>query len=139
MALQSISIQTSGEGFYDFSEHVQGWLVENPIRSGLLYLFVQHTSCALTITEAFDPSAKADVEEFLKRIAPRNADWIQHRLEGPDDSPSHMKSILLHQHLCLPVEEGELMLGTWQGVYLAEFRDAPHSRKVWIKTVSDEK
>lgn len=77
------------------------------------------------------------MENFLKHIASRDLPFIEHTLEGPDDSPSHMKSILLQQHLAIPVEEGELLLGTWQGIYLAEFRDAPHQRSIIVKFCAD--
>jgi len=135
---QKISISTSGERFYSITDQIQSSLkqvAKSP--SGILHLFLLHTSCALTISEDYDPSARRDMENFLKHIASRDLPFIEHTLEGPDDSPSHMKSILLQQHLAIPVEEGELLLGTWQGVYLAEFRDAPHQRNIIVKFCAD--
>ena len=128
-----LTIETSGEGFYDITGEVQNQVSAKA--SGILHLFCIHTSCALTITEAYDPSAKKDVEKFLNHLAPRDLGFIEHTLEGPDDSPSHMKSALLHQNLAFIVEEGELLLGRWQGIYLAEFRDAPHKRTILMKFI----
>lgn len=132
--------QTNGEGFYDITSDIKTKLSDlNPKnKSGLLNLFITHTSCALTISESYDSSAKSDMENFLKHIAPRNLSFITHTAEGPDDSPSHMKSLLLNQQLGFIVEEGELILGTWQGVYLAEFRDSKKQREILIKFSPDQ-
>ena len=131
MAFETILVQTKGENLYSITEEVKQ-RIQNK-QSGILHLFVMHTSCALAISEDYDPSAKKDLESFLKHLAPRSLPFIQHKLEGEDDSPSHMKSALLHQHLACIVEDGELLLGTWQGIFLAEFRDAPHQRKILLK------
>lgn len=138
MSYLKITVPTHGERLYSITEHIHSSLSELTLQqSGILHLFIQHTSCALTISEDYDPSAKRDLEVFLKYLAPRNLPFIEHTLEGEDDSPSHMKSILLQQHLALPVEDGKLLLGTWQGVYLAEFRDAPHQRSIILKFQRD--
>ncbi len=138
MNIQRIQITTQGESFYPITEIVEQWLKKNISRnSGILYLFLIHTSCALTISENYDPTARKDLESFLKHLAPRNLPYIQHTLEGEDDSPSHMKSILLQQHLAIPVEDGQLILGQWQGIFLAEFRDKPHQRTLLLKFSSD--
>ncbi|NRA47028.1 MAG: YjbQ family protein [Oligoflexales bacterium] len=104
--LREIGFKTTGERFYNITEQVKKEAASH--NSGVLYLFIMHTSCALTINEAFDDSARTDMEAFLKHLAPENLHFIEHTAEGPDDSPSHMKSILLQQSLCLPVENGEL-------------------------------
>lgn len=142
-AYTSIQIPTSGERFYSITEQVQNGLHDH-IRevhpgavSGVVHLFMPHTSCALTVSEAFDPSAARDMENFLKHLAPRNLPFIEHTAEGPDDSPSHMKSILLQQSLSLIVDQGKLILGTWGGIYLCEFRDSPKSRNVLLKYQPD--
>ena len=136
---QKVQVNTDGEGLYSITDEIQSSLLkgigENV--SGVLHLFVMHTSCALVISEDYDPLAKKDLEAFFQYLAPRNLPFIQHTLEGPDDSPSHMKSALLHQHLACIVEGGQLLLGTWQGIFLAEFRDAPHRRQVLVKFVPD--
>ncbi|EQC51884.1 secondary thiamine-phosphate synthase enzyme YjbQ [Bacteriovorax sp. DB6_IX] len=136
MPTKTVIVNTSGEGFYDITESVKTHskqLIDSD--EGLLYIFTMHTSCALTINEAFDPSAKTDMENFMKHLAPRNLSFITHTAEGADDSPSHMKSILLNQNLCLPVENGDLIMGTWQGIYLSEFRDGQKDRKILLKFI----
>lgn len=139
MSYLKITIPTHGERFYSITDHINSTLSElTNQKSGILHLFIQHTSCALTISEDYDPSAKRDLESFLIHIAPRNLPFIEHTLEGEDDSPSHMKSILLQQHLALPIDAGKLLLGTWQGIYLAEFRDAPHQRSIILKFQRDQ-
>ncbi|TNF31569.1 MAG: YjbQ family protein [Deltaproteobacteria bacterium] len=136
MTYQTLNVQTNGESFYDITKELKKWCSENlASRSGVLHLFIMHTSCALTINESYDPAARRDMERFMKHLAPRDLAFIEHDDEGEDDSPSHMKSILLNQNLGLVVEKGELVIGTWQGIYLAEFRDAPHNRKVVLKFI----
>lgn len=138
MSIEKMIIETTGERLYPITELVRG--AASPLvhsSSGILHLFCMHTSCSLVISESYDPTAKEDLEAFFKHLAPRNLPFIKHTLEGPDDSPSHMKSVLLQQNLALIVEEGELVLGTWQGIYLAEFRDRPHSRKILLKYQPD--
>ena len=138
MSYLKITVPTNGERFYSITDLVKSSVKNiSANKSGILHLFIQHTSCALTISEDYDSTAKSDLEDFLKQIAPRDFPFIKHTLEGDDDSPSHMKSILLQQHLAFPVEKGELLLGTWQGIYLAEFRDAPHRRNVIVKFLPD--
>jgi len=136
MEHQELVIKTSGEAFYDITSDIKNWTLNNlEGQSGVLHLFIMHTSCALTINESYDPAARRDMEKFLKHLAPRNLSFIEHDDEGEDDSPSHMKSILLNQNLGLIVDKGNLLIGTWQGIYLAEFRDAPHNRKVVLKFI----
>lgn len=135
MALQSIEIATHGEGFIDITDRLAE-LVRG-VDSGLLIVQNTHTSCGLTINEAFDPLARSDMEEFLKHLAPENLKFIKHTDEGPDDSPSHMKSILLQASLSIIIEKGKLLLGQWQGVYLCEFRRAAKTRRLMIKILKD--
>ena len=142
MNLYTFSYNTSGEKFYDITSSLNSFFQKEVIshfksNSGVLHLFLQHTSCALTISEAYDPSAKKDLESFMKHLAPRNLNFITHTLEGPDDSPSHMKSILLQSSLTVPVDKGGIFLGRWQGLYLAEFRDEPKRREILLKFSAD--
>lgn len=132
--MQEIQIATHGERFYSITENVQKTFPKlNPDnKDGVLTIFCPHTSCGLCLNENFDSSAREDMENFLKSLAPRNLDFIQHTAEGPDDSPSHMKSILMQSSIQLIVFQKKLMLGTWQGLYLCEFRDAPQTRKLWL-------
>ena len=135
--MKELNIRTHGEGMVDITEEVKtaaGLLVSEK-QSGVLTLFIKHTSAALTISEAFDPSAREDIEHFLKHLAPRNLGFIKHTAEGPDDSPSHMKSILLNPFLSIIIEKGQLVLGTWQGIYLAEFRDGTHTRTLAMQFI----
>lgn len=135
MPIKTQIVNTSGEGFYDITAQMRQCLEElNPSdEDGILVCQIQHTSAALCINEAFDPSAKVDMENFLKHLAPRSLSFITHTAEGPDDSPSHMKSILMQTSLTMIIENGELDIGRWSGIYLCEFRDATHTRKVKVK------
>ena len=131
-----LPIQTGGERFYEITSAVRSSLKEHQeAKDGVLILFNPHTSCGLTIQEAYDSSAARDMEKFLQHLCPRNLAFIEHTAEGPDDSPSHMKSILLQNSLQLIVEDGEIQLGTWQGIYLCEFRDASKTRTMHLKFI----
>ena len=96
-------------------------------------LFIQHTSASLIISENADPTAKDDLEQFINRLAPDGEYWHKHTLEGEDDSTSHMKSIITNVDLTIPIDFGKLSLGTWQGIYLFEHRDFPHSRNILVR------
>jgi len=136
--VQEISVRTAGERFYDITDQIQSAVKkEAGSRSGVVHLMLMHTSCGLCMGEAYDPSARVDMEEFLRRLAPRSQPFITHTAEGPDDSPSHMKSILMHQSITLIVDNGRALLGTWQGVYLCEFRDGSRTRTVTLKFMAD--
>jgi secondary thiamine-phosphate synthase enzyme len=132
MALTVFTIETAGEGFYEFSSDVARWLAGEG--DGLLTLFVRHTSCSLLVQENADPSARADLEAFFRRLAPPGDDpsmrWLTHTLEGPDDMPAHLRAAVLPVSLGIPVRQGRMMLGTWQGIYLFEHRSRPHRREV---------
>ena len=139
---QHLAINTQGEGLYQVTQDIEHIfqrtiLEENPKATGLLFLFIQHTTCALAITEGYDEHAKKDVEECLKRLIPRNLNFISHRKDAVDYSPAHMKSCLLHQHLMIPIEKGKMLLGPWQGIFLAEFKDAPLKRQIFIKFMEE--
>jgi secondary thiamine-phosphate synthase enzyme len=132
--METLKINTQGEGFYEITDKLKA--LAATASSEILTIFCPHTSCALTINEAYDPSASEDMVAFLKHLAPRNLHFIKHTLEGPDDSPSHMKAMLLQHSLQLIVENGKLIIGQWQGIFLAEFRDKPHERSVYLKMLS---
>ena len=135
MALKRLELNTTGERFYPMTELVTSELNKSHITEGIVHLFCMHTSCGLTINESFDHSAKEDLESYLKHVAPRDLSFIKHDAEGPDDSPSHMKTLLTGQNLAIPFENGELALGTWQGIYLCEFRDEPKRRVIIMKVI----
>lgn len=135
MARQAvIAVETRGPGLYEFTERVLAFLREAPVASGLLTLFVRHTSCSLLIQENADPDVRRDLDAFFTRLVPPADDpamaYLVHRMEGPDDMPAHIKAALTPVSLSIPVMDGRLMLGTWQGIYLFEHRDRPHRRKV---------
>ncbi|MFP4451348.1 secondary thiamine-phosphate synthase enzyme YjbQ [Rhodosalinus sp.] len=126
----TFEIATRGQGLYEFTDDIARWVDG----TGLLTLFVRHTSCSLLVQENADPDVARDLQEYLARIAPRADDpsmrWLRHTAEGPDDMPAHLRAALLPVSLSIPVTEGRLALGTWQGVFLAEHREAPHRRQV---------
>jgi len=130
-----ITVSTSGEEFYEITHQIEEQLnrFTQDYPEGILYIFIPHTSCALTINESFDPTAKDDMKKFLRHLAPESLPFISHTSEGSDDSPSHMKSILLQTTLTIPVHQGKMMLGTWQGIYLCEFRKDSKRRKLILK------
>ena len=121
-------ITTRGQGLYEFTSDVVRWL------NGSLTLMVRHTSASLLIQENADPDVQSDLLAFFSRAVPRSDDpsmsYLTHTLEGPDDMPAHIKAAMLPISLSIPVQAGVMMLGTWQGIYLFEHRDAPHVRRV---------
>ena len=129
MQQTEIAIATVGAGLYPITEAVTAAL-DNLPKSGLLNCYITHTSASLLIQENFDPTAREDLEEFFNRLAPEHQDWHTHTTEGPDDTTSHLKAALTHTSLNIPVRDGKLGLGTWQGIYLFEHRKSPHKRKI---------
>ncbi len=125
-----ITISTEGKGLYDFTREVATALLEAKVSDGLCTLFVRHTSCSLTIQENADPSARRDLENWLNRLVPENDPLYTHTAEGADDMPAHIKSILTQTSLSIPVIEGKLVLGIWQGVYLWEHRHQQQHREI---------
>ena len=134
MHQQRLSIATSGAGLYEFTDRAEKFVGQAGIGIGLLTLFVRHTSCSLIIQENADPDVRRDLEAFFRRLVPPAddpaMDYLVHRLEGPDDMPAHIKATLTGASLSIPVTDGRLALGTWQGIYLFEHRDRPHRREV---------
>jgi secondary thiamine-phosphate synthase enzyme len=128
-----ITLETRGQGLYEFT-HEAADFVRPHDGKGLLTVFVRHTSCSLLIQENADADVRRDLDLFFRRLVPPASDpsqaWIVHRSEGPDDMPAHIKAALTQTSIGIPVSGGRLMLGTWQGLYLFEHRDAPHRREV---------
>ena len=124
------TVQTNGPGLYDFTRDIAGWVRG----TGLVTLLIQHTSASLLIQENADPEVQTDLRNFFARLVPPTTDpsmsYLTHTYEGPDDMPAHIKAALLPCQLSIPVGDGRLQLGTWQGVYLFEHRTAPHQRHV---------
>ncbi|MGI9402460.1 MAG: secondary thiamine-phosphate synthase enzyme YjbQ [Rhizobiaceae bacterium] len=130
----SFTISTSGPGLYEFTRDILNFVSNSGVDSGLLTLFVRHTSCSLLIQENADPDVKHDMDAFFARLVPRANDpsmsYLLHRLEGNDDMPAHIKSALTQTSISIPVDQSRPLLGTWQGIYLYEHRDNPHNREV---------
>jgi secondary thiamine-phosphate synthase enzyme len=127
---KTVEVQTRGRGLYLITDQILDGL-ELPT-TGLLNVFIQHTSASLLIQENADPTARADIEEFINRLVPESDTWYTHDAEGPDDSTSHLKSSITQVALTVPIVGGRLALGTWQGIYLWEHRHAAHRRKVIV-------
>ena len=125
-------ISTHGQGLYEFTRQVTGWV--SGCRDGVLTLFVRHTSCSLLIQENADPEVQTDLQAFFARLVPPTTDpsmaYLTHTYEGPDDMPAHIKATMMPVSLSIPVAQGRPVLGTWQGIYLFEHRNAPHRRTV---------
>ncbi|WP_230970147.1 secondary thiamine-phosphate synthase enzyme YjbQ [Nitrogeniibacter aestuarii] len=132
---QQISIETGGRGTRNITEAVDAVVRSSGVDTGLCHVFVQHTSCSLTITENADPDVRRDLETVLARLAPDGDPAYVHDLEGPDDMAAHARSVLTDTGLTVPVGRGRLLLGTWQGIFLWEHRTARHRRKVVVTVI----
>jgi secondary thiamine-phosphate synthase enzyme len=132
---ESFQVPTRGKGTYQITDQVESLLRSSGITTGLATVFVQHTSASLVIYENADPTARADLHRFFEDLVPEDNPDLIHTAEGPDDSTSHLRMALTRTSESIPVAEGRLQLGTWQGVYLFEHRDAPHSRKVMVSLI----
>lgn len=137
MQVQTIlSFETRGAALYEITDAVERWVSESDVERGLLTLFCQHTSASLLITENASSAVHRDMLRWLARLAPESGDY-EHSAEGPDDMPAHLKAALTDNSLTIPVGDGRMLLGTWQGIYLAEHRRAPHRRKVVAHLAGD--
>lgn len=130
----TFTIATHGQGLTEFTRNVADWVLGSGAGTGLLTLFVRHTSCSLLIQENADPEVQTDLRAFFARLVPPTTDpsmsYLTHTYEGPDDMPAHIKSAMMPVSLSIPVQDGRMVLGTWQGIYLFEHRDRPHTRQV---------
>ncbi len=131
-------VPTRGKGFVDLTSEVKAFVREAGAKEGALTLFIRHTSASLTIQENADPSVLTDLQTALSRLAPENAGWT-HDTEGPDDMPAHVKTMLTQVSLQIPVLDGEMVLGTWQAIYLIEHRARPHRREVTLQFIGRAK
>jgi secondary thiamine-phosphate synthase enzyme len=134
MPQKAIIRQTSGPGLYEMTDEIKGFVASAGADTGLLTVFVRHTSCSLVIQENADPDVRRDLDAFFRRLVPPADDpsmrWIVHTTEGPDDMPAHIKAALTQTSLGIPVASGRMVLGTWQGIYLFEHRARPHRREI---------
>jgi secondary thiamine-phosphate synthase enzyme len=127
-----IQVNTRGKGLYEITSQISGWLAGCDLQRGLLTVFVQHTSASLTIQENADPDVVHDLNSFFDRLVSEDSRLYRHTVEGPDDMPAHIRAALTLTQLSVPVEQGRMALGTWQGVYVFEHRAAHHRRSVLL-------
>jgi secondary thiamine-phosphate synthase enzyme len=128
----SFSVQTRGKGTSEITEAVERIVRESGVRTGTVTVFVQHTSASLVIYENADPSARVDLHAFFERLVPEGSDYFVHTDEGPDDMPSHLRMVLTRTSEVVPLAQGRMQLGTWQGIFLFEHRRQPHRRNVVV-------
>jgi secondary thiamine-phosphate synthase enzyme len=132
----SLEIRTSPKSFLEITGRVQALVSESDIQNGVCHLFIKHTSASLIIQENYDPSVRKDFETIFSELAPEDFNYV-HNMEGKDDMPAHIRSALTSTSETVPVVNGKLSLGTWQGIYLWEHRDQPHSRNVMVSMVGE--
>ena len=132
-----LTVSTRGRGLYEFTREVEKWAGENKFNNGLLTLHLQHTSASLLIQENADPDVRRDLESFFKRLVPDGDPLFIHTAEGDDDMAAHLRTALTAVNLSIPVHDGHLALGTWQGIYLWEHRTRPHSRRVALHFIGE--
>lgn len=129
-----LMVETEGQGFTEITEALSRWVFGTGVLNGLLTIFCRHTSASLLIQENADPDVRQDLLATLDRLAPRDAAYV-HSAEGPDDMPAHIRTMLSGVSLSIPVVNGQMVLGTWQGIYLAEHRDRPHTRDLIVHLI----
>ena len=129
-AMHVLRVQARGRGLMEITSDVRRWVAQQPIAEGLLTLFCRHTSASLLIQENAAPAVQRDLEKFFDELAPEGAGLYEHDDEGPDDMPAHLKTALTQVQLSVPVMDGKLLLGTWQGIYLFEHREHPSQREI---------
>jgi len=134
---QQLEVRTDGKGLYEITDDVQTKIDQSGLSNGIVTVFVRHTSCSVTLMENADPTARRDLEEFFNRIVPEDADYFTHDSEGSDDMPSHIRMALTRTSETIPIVDGKMQLGTWQGIFLFEHRRAPHRRKIWITVIGE--
>ena len=132
---ETVNYSTHGKGMVSITADVSGLIKSWQIETGMCFLFIPHTSASITLCESYDRHSRTDVENYFERTVPEGASWYQHTYEGPDDSPSHIRTTLSQSSISIPVDNGRLGLGTWQGIYLFEHRSAPHTRKVQVRVL----
>jgi secondary thiamine-phosphate synthase enzyme len=133
----TVSIQTRGKGTLEISELLQSKIQASGYQSGIASIFCHHTSCSLVLMENADPSARRDLEDYFERLVPENDPHFIHTSEGPDDMPSHIKMALTRSSENIPFSNGRSHLGTWQGLFLWEHRNAPHNRRLTVTLIGE--
>jgi secondary thiamine-phosphate synthase enzyme len=133
-ALHTLRIRTAGQGLYDITQPIGGWVGQQGIDIGLLTIWCRHTSASLIVQENADPDVRADLLDFFRRVVPEGSQY-RHGIEGPDDMPAHIKAALTQTSLSIPLQRGAPMLGTWQAVYLFEHRTEPQMRSIALHVI----
>ncbi|MXX79092.1 MAG: YjbQ family protein [Gemmatimonadales bacterium] len=128
--VRQLAVETRGKGLYEITRPILEWVATLEIETGMLTVYIRHTSASLTIQENADPDVLHDLSNFFTRLVPEGDRHYRHTMEGPDDMPAHIRSALTQTHLAVPVLDGAPALGTWQGIFLFEHRTRPHRRKV---------
>ena len=131
---EKFEVRTNGKGTYEITNEVQEKIDKSGVRNGVVTIFVQHTSCSLTMMENAAPAARRDLERFFEQLVPEDADY-EHNDEGPDDMPSHIRMVLTRTSETVPIIDGKMQLGTWQGIFLFEHRRESHQRKVSVTMI----
>ena len=134
----TLVILSKGRGLYACTDQINAEIKSWGVLEGMAYLFIPHTSASLIINESFDPSAQRDLEVYLDRIAPEGENWHAHTIEGRDDSPAHIRAMITHTSMTIPIDQGRLTLGTWQGVFLAEHRRRSHHREILLRVLATD-
>jgi secondary thiamine-phosphate synthase enzyme len=132
---QTLQITTKGRSTINMTEQISNVLAQSKMNQGLCHVFLQHTSASLIFCENADPEVRFDLENFMSRLIPDGDPLFVHNAEGPDDMPAHIRNILTHTELTVPIKEGKLALGTWQGIYLWEHRQQAHTRHLLITLI----
>jgi len=128
----TFTIRTRGKGTYEVTSQVEAIIRESGVRTGQVTVFIQHTSASLIIYENADRSARVDLEAYFDHLVPEDATYFVHNAEGPDDMPSHIRMVLTRSSETIPIDRGQMLLGTWQGIFLFEHRRAPHTRTLAV-------
>ena len=132
-----LRVATRSKGLFEITRDVRKWVGAQQIENGLLTIFIQHTSASLLIQENADPDVRRDLSEFFERLVPENTPWFRHTTEGSDDMPSHIRSALTSAQLSIPVRDGQVALGTWQGIYVFEHRSDPQPRHILMHIIGE--
>lgn len=134
---EGIEVRTHGKGLYEITDQIESRIDKCGVQNGIVTVFVQHTSCSVVIMENADPTARRDLESFFDHLVPENADYFTHEAEGSDDMPSHIRMVLTRTSESMPIVDGKMQLGTWQGIFLFEHRRVPHRRKLLITLIGE--
>lgn len=135
--MKELEFDSRSKGTYEITDHVAGVVRESGVRNGTVTVFNKHTSSSLVLMENADPSARRDLEMYFDKLVPEDTPYFIHTYEGPDDMPSHIRMALTRSSETIPVHEGHMMLGTWQGIFVFEHRRAPHRRRIVVTVMGE--